>query len=62
MKRFFLTYILLLLPLLSYGQTRTRVFGKVVDENGQPIELATVQVKSQNVLTLTNLKGEYSLH
>ena len=62
MKRFFLTYILLLLPLLSYGQTRTRVFGKVVDENGQPIELATVQVKSQNVLTLSNLKGEYSLH
>ena len=50
------------MPFLSYGQTRTRVFGKVVDENGQPIELATVQVKSQNVLTLSNLKGEYSLH
>ena len=38
------------------------MFGKVVDENGQPIELATVQVKSQNVLTLTTLRGDYSLH
>ncbi|MCI7272892.1 TonB-dependent receptor [bacterium] len=33
----------------------------VKDDTGQPIELATVRVTGQNALTMTNLKGEYSL-
>lgn len=43
------------------AQRRTRVFGIVKDDQGSPIELATVRVPSQNVMALTNLKGEYSL-
>ncbi len=35
--------------------------GKVVDEEHQPIELATVHVESQAALTMTNLKGEFTL-
>lgn len=59
--RTFLTATLLLVPLLLSGQNRTRVFGTVRDDLGDPVELATVQVKGQGVLTLTNLKGEYTL-
>lgn len=43
------------------AQKRTRVFGIVNDEEGNPIELATVRCQEQNVMTLTNLKGEYTL-
>ncbi|MGM9688114.1 MAG: carboxypeptidase regulatory-like domain-containing protein [Alloprevotella sp.] len=50
-----------LLPQLLPAQSRTRLFGTVKDDVGQPIELATVRVTGQNALTLTNLKGEYTL-
>ena len=44
-----------------WAQQRTHIFGMVEDDTGQPIELATVRVTGQNALTMTNLKGEYSL-
>ena len=50
-----------LLPQLLPAQWRTRLFGTVKDDVGQPIELATVRVTGQNAMTLTNLKGEYTL-
>ncbi len=61
-----LTFLcLLLLSWIGSGslwaQQRTRIFGMVKDDTGQPIELATVRVTGQNALTMTNLKGEYSL-
>ena len=61
-----LTFLcLLLLSWIGSGslwaQQRTRIFGMVKDDTGQPIELATVRVTGQNALTITNLKGEYSL-
>lgn len=61
-----LTFLcLLLLSWIGIGslwaQQRTRIFGMVKDDTGQPIELATVRVTGQNALTMTNLKGEYSL-
>ncbi|MCI6143391.1 MAG: TonB-dependent receptor, partial [Bacteroidales bacterium] len=43
------------------AQNRSRIFGRVSDDSGQPIELANVRVTGQGVYTLTNLKGEYSL-
>ena len=52
--------LLLALPLAAQNR-RTRVFGIVKDSEGKPIELATIQVKAQGVMTLANLKGEYSL-
>ena len=68
MKRFKHYILPLLLLLLSVwvalpveAQRRARIFGQVKDDTGAPIELATVRVASQNVMTLTNLRGEYSL-
>jgi len=45
----------------TFAQHRTRIFGTIKDDTGSPVELATVRVPRQNVLTMTNLKGEYSL-
>ena len=61
-----LTFLCLLLLSWSWSgdllaQQHTRIFGTVKDDTGQPIELATVRVTGQNALTMTNLKGEYSL-
>ena len=68
MKRFKHYILPLLLLFLSVwvalpveAQRRARIFGQVKDDTGAPIELATVRVASQNVMTLTNLRGEYSL-
>lgn len=44
-----------------HAQSQTRVFGTVRDDQGSPIEMATVRVSGQASMTLTNLKGEYSL-
>lgn len=64
-KRIFLSLLYIFICLcISTGakaQNRTRIFGTIKDENGEKIELATVRVTGQNVLTMTNLKGEYSL-
>ena len=40
-----------------YAQRRTRVFGVIKDDQGAPIELASVRAVGQNALTFTNLKG-----
>lgn len=61
-KHFILFFLFCMTVLPLSAQNRSRIFGKVVDEQGEPVELATVQVKSQNVVTVTNLKGEYTLY
>ena len=43
------------------AQRRTRIFGTIKDNNGSPIELATVRALGQTALTVSNLKGEYTL-
>ena len=57
-------YILLLLCFVSsqiaFGQSFT-LQGKVADKDGNPIELASVMVVSQGKLSMTNLKGEFSM-
>ena len=63
--RLLLWAVLLTLPSLLFAQSdggRCRVFGTVKDDAGTPIELASVKVKGQAALTVTNLKGEYSLY
>ena len=63
--RLWLSAVLLTLPSLLFAQSdggRCRVFGTVKDDAGTPIELASVRVKGQAALTVTNLKGEYSLY
>lgn len=59
-KYFYTTIIMLLLCLAAGAQTFT-LQGKVTDNEMNPIELATVSVLGQGKVTMTNLKGEYSL-
>lgn len=63
MKRrlFCLVCITMLCQQLLLAQSFT-LQGRVVDEQMNPIELATVACLSQGKVTMTSLKGEYSLH
>ncbi len=54
------TLIWLGAALMASAQTFT-LSGKVSDENGDPIELATISCLGQGAVTMANLKGEYSL-
>ncbi len=57
--------ILILGVLLTYTQSLfSQTFtlqGKVSDKDNHPIELASVSVVAQGKITMTNLKGEYSM-
>ncbi len=52
--------VLLLVSLGVDGQTFT-LKGLVTDDEGNALELATVSVAAQGKMTMTNLKGEYSM-
>lgn len=61
MKRLFFTiYILLWLVDIASAQTFT-LQGRVTDEQQNPIELASVSCLSQGKMTMTSLKGEFSM-
>ncbi|MCD8210513.1 MAG: TonB-dependent receptor [Prevotella sp.] len=56
--------IIFLLALLCVSNVRAQSFtlhGKVTDAQMNPLEFATVSVVEQGKMTMTNLKGEYSL-
>lgn len=59
-SRHILTLLLLSIALLLKAQSFT-LSGKVSDENGDAIELATISCLEQGAVTMANLKGEYSL-
>lgn len=54
------TFCLLLAALSAAGQSFT-LSGRVTDEDGNAVELATVSCLEQGAVTMANLKGEYSL-
>ena len=54
------TLVLLVLSLSAVAQSFS-LSGSVVDNDGNPIELATVACVSQAKVTMTNLKGKFSL-
>lgn len=59
-----LNIILLFLCLLYTGNAMGQSFtlqGKVSDQDGNPIELASIMVASQGKITMSNLKGEFSM-
>ena len=60
MKRFFFFIILIYCSIVALGQSFT-LKGRVLDGNMLPIELATVSVLQQGKVTMTNLKGEFSI-
>lgn len=60
-NRFTLTLLLLLLQLPILAQQKVKIGGTITDENGQPIELATIRLEGTAIGTISNLKGRYSL-
>lgn len=58
MNRLLTIIIILLCSLALHAQTFT-LKGKVVDDAGNPVELASVACVSQGVATVTSLRGEY---
>lgn len=59
-RQFYITVLLLLCVISVKAQTFT-LQGKVTDSNMSPVELATVSVDEQGKMTMTNLKGEFSM-
>ena len=55
-----LLLLLVFFPITLSAQTFT-LTGRVVDEDHNPIELANVSCAQQNKLSMTNLKGEFSI-
>ncbi len=60
LKKSTLLLILLLLSLQAAAQHRTRIHGRVLDDEGQPIELAGVRVLGQAAGGVADLRGNYS--
>lgn len=60
-KRHIVTTLMLLVLQLSAVAQSFSLSGSVVDNDGNPIELATVACVSQAKVTMTNLKGKFSL-
>lgn len=59
LKKYTLAAILLCLAITSQAR-RVYIHGRVTDESGQPVELATVNEELTLHSAMTNLKGEYS--
>ena len=64
MKRIIITSVLTIFMVLSHVELSAQTFtlqGKVSDTDNNPIELVNVAVVNQGKMTMTNLKGEYSI-
>ena len=60
-QKFFIIIICLIATLKMMAQEFT-LQGRVTDDDGNPVELATVSVVSQGKVALTSLRGEFSMH
>lgn len=61
MKKTFITIVLLAIISISCHAQSFTLTGSVVDEDQNPVELATVACLEQGKVTATNLKGNFSL-
>lgn len=65
-RKLFILITICLLGIASGGAEafaqRTRVFGVVRDQQGNPVELASVRVQGTAILTATDLQGRYTLY
>ena len=59
--RYSIITLLLLLSALKAAAQSFTLSGKVSDEDGNAIELATISCLEQGAVTMANLNGEYSL-
>lgn len=60
MVKYYLMLFLIMLPLSMSAQDFV-LTGRVLDDDGNPVELATVSCLKQGKATMTNLRGEFSL-
>ncbi len=60
-KRYTVLFAVLLIGMTAFADGFT-LKGKVVDEDEHAIELVTVSCLAQGKVTMTNLKGEFTLH
>ena len=62
MRHFWLlTSLIILFSTPALAQKTVKIGGTVTDENGNPIELATIRLEGTAIGTVSNLKGRYSL-
>ena len=62
MRHFWLlTALIILFSTPALAQKTVKIGGTVTDENGNPIELATIRLEGTAIGTVSNLKGRYSL-
>lgn len=59
--RFYITYVLLFIAAATVQAQTFTLHGRVTDENSAPIEFASVACLQQGKMTMTSLKGEFSL-
>lgn len=60
--KYILNILFLLLTSISASAQSFHLTGRVVDEDNNPIELATVSCLDQGKVTMTNLKGDFSIN
>lgn len=64
MKQYFTRYIISFLFLIACLGVQAQTFtlkGRVIDDNGDALELASVSCLEQGKFTMTNLKGEFQM-
>lgn len=61
LNRLFQLLLALILVSTTVQAQRVYIYGKIYDENGLPVELATVNEEKGLKGTISNLKGEYNL-
>lgn len=61
LKLFILQIICLCAFVSAQAQTFT-LSGRVIDENNDPVEFASVSCPKQGKMTMTSLKGDYSCY
>ena len=57
----FIIILVLLMSTLTAAADDFILKGKVIDEDGHALELVTISCAAQGKLTMTNLKGEFSI-
>ena len=57
----FIIILVLLMSTLTAAADDFTLKGKVIDEDGHALELVTISCAAQGKLTMTNLKGEFSI-
>jgi hypothetical protein len=60
-KKYFML-VCLLVPLVTMGQTRFRLSGKVTEKlTGTKVEMVTIQIKELNSWTASNAEGDFNI-